>query len=287
MAKEVAISKQLKISEAQQYMILAVLFATLFLGAAVAFVMNFSKRIAFNAEVIAAEEKSIADYSDVIKKVGVCKAPKGDIYTEDELKACSPDNIDIEQIPGTLRANILTDLAANKALNSVPKETNSNCINSATGKNYTYKELNEIYNRASGDDLVSASNLIRACSALRVIPDALPAYKNEEALLSSLNKIFIVSGWNPESLSPSGDNTISGKEGLNELSVNLSIEAGSETVMNVLNNIERSIREFNIKSATIEWSKNDTLSLSARASAYYVTASELKEKTNTIKGDEK
>jgi len=286
MAKEVAISKRLKISEAQEYMILAVLVAAVFLCAAAALVINFTKKIAFNANVIAGEEASIANYSKAIRNIGICVAPKGDIYTEEELKKCNPDEIDMDQVPGTLRANILTNLAANVALNAVPKEDDSNCINPETGKNYTYTELNEIYNKASSESLNSASALIKTCSALRVIPDALPAYKNEEALLSSLNKIFIVSGWEPESLSPSGGSSTvdSANNNLHTLSVSLTIEAGSETVMNVLNNIERSIREFNIESATIEWSKGNTLNLSARASAYYMDASTLEETTRTIEG---
>ncbi len=35
---------------------------------------------------------------------------------------------------------------------------------------------------------------IRECTALRVIPDALPATRNPEALLASLNKIFLTVG---------------------------------------------------------------------------------------------
>ena len=285
MAKEVAISKRVKITQAQEYMILAVLVAALILGAAIALVINFTKKIAFNAQVIAAEEASVADYSEVIESIGICTKPKGDIYTEEELKKCDPDSIDVDQVPGTLRANILTNLAANQALNSVPKEADSNCINPETGKNYTYAELNKIYDEASGDSLASAANLIKTCSALRVIPDALPAYKNEEALLSSLNKIFIVSGWEPESLSPSGDSSTTSGSTLHTLSVSLAIEANSETVMTVLNNIERSIREFNFESASIEWSKNNTLNLTARASAYYTETSTLKETIKTIKAE--
>ena len=66
MAKEIAIGKRAKISEAQQYMILSVLGASLVLGAAISLTVNFVHHIIFNAKVIAAEEASIVSYTDVI-----------------------------------------------------------------------------------------------------------------------------------------------------------------------------------------------------------------------------
>lgn len=287
MAKEVAIGKRAKISEAQQYMLLSVLGAAIFLGAAISLVSHFIKQISFNTEVIMAEDESIVAYSNIIKSTGICKSPSGAVYSEDELKKCDPDSIEVSEIPGTLRSNILTTLAANKALNSVQKENDSSCQNPTTGKNFTYKELNDIYKKAKGSvELQNASNLIKSCSALRVIPDALPAYKNEEALLASLNKLFIISNWEPETLSPSGSTTASTlAPNLNAISVSLLVEADSGTTMNVLNNIERSIREFDIERATIEWSGNNELTLQAQATAYYMNESSITETEKTIKAE--
>ncbi len=284
MAKEAAISKKLKISQAQQYMLLSVLGASLFLGAAISLVSNFIRQISFNTKVIMAEEQSIVAYSNAIKNIGVCKAPKGSVYSDEELKKCDPDSIETSEVPGSLRANILEDLAANKALNSVPKESNTECINPETSKNYTYKELLKIYNDASGSEqLNSASQLIRSCSALRVIPDALPAFKNEEALLASLNKIFNLSNWEPESISPSGAVSVTESvPGLNNISVSLSVEADSGITTNVLNDIERSIREFDIQSARFEWSGGGSLLFQAEAKAYYMDESTITESTQTI-----
>ncbi len=287
MAKEVAVGKRAKISEAQQYMLFAVLGAALFLGAAIALVIHFVKIISFNTRIIIQEEQSIAAYVEVIKTTGVCKAPKGSVYSDEELKKCSPDSIEASEIPGTLRANILENLAANQALNSVPKEDNSDCLNPVTGKNYTYKELNNIYDKAeTSEELSAASQLIKSCSALRIIPDALPAFKNEEALLASLNRLFNISNWEPESLSPSGTSQASeiGKN-LFSISVNLSIEAGTSTTMNTLKNIERSIREFNIERATIEWGGDNSLILHAQATAYYMGESSIKEISKTVSVD--
>jgi hypothetical protein len=285
MAKEVAIEKRAKISQAQQYVLLAVLGASIFLGVAIALILFFVKQISFNSNVIAEEEKSIVAYSNAIRDIGVCTKPKGAVYSDEELKNCDPDSIDVSSIPGTLRANIIDNLAANTALNSVPKESSSGCINPYTGKKYSYEELNKIYEEAeSGDDLVKASELIQSCSALRIIPDAIPAYKNEEALLSSLNKIFLVTGIEPETLSPTGAAGESNYgKGLESISVRLSVESETPTTVGFLENVEHSIREFNIERATIEWAQGGKLVLQAQASAFYMTPSELVETTETIK----
>ena len=60
MAKEVAIGKRAKISQAQQNMIVAVIGASVVLGVAIALTVHFVRQIMFNATVIATEEKSIA-----------------------------------------------------------------------------------------------------------------------------------------------------------------------------------------------------------------------------------
>lgn len=284
MAKEIAISKRAKISEAQQYVLLSVLGASIFLGVALSLTIHFIKVIQFNIDVIAAEEASIASYSAAIKNIGVCKKPNGSIYSDQELKNCNPSNIDIKDIPDTLRANILENMAASQALESVPKENDTSCINPLNGKKYTYTELMSLYN--TSEDRAGASSLIRRCSALRVIPDALPTYKNEEALLASLNKIFVLSNLEPESLSPSGDSEMSTiGNALNTLSVRLSVEADSAYTIKFLDNVERSIRAFHIKNATISWGNGNKLILQAQAEAYYMTPSALKETDLTIGGD--
>lgn len=288
MAKEIAIGKRAKISEAQQYMLLSVLGASVFLGAAISLTSRFIKQIAFNAEVIAAEDQSIADYSKVIRDTGICIKPQGDVYSDEELSKCNPDAIETSQIPNTLRSNVLEKLAANDALSSVPGTNNENCRNPETDKPFTYKQLNDAYKNASStEERRIAFQNIKTCSALRVIPDALPSFKNEEALLASLNQLFNMSGWVPQSLSPSGSSQVSKlAPNLNSFDVSVSVEAGTNVTNNVLDNIERSIREFDISNATIEWS-NDNLAVRARASAYYMNPSTITESTKTISAEGK
>lgn len=283
--KEIAIGKRAKISEAQQYTLLAVLIASLFLGVAISLVSYFIKQISFNTEIIMEQEQQIVKYSNVIKNIGICEQPKGSTYSGEELKNCNPDNIDISKIPNTLRSKILNDLASNQALNSVPKESDSSCVNPDTHKNYTYKDLIKEYNEATDTEKrLAASQRIRSCSALRIIPDTLPAFKNEEALLASLNKLFIASDWEPESISPSGEAPIASTiAGVNNMSVQLSIQGGMDVTTKVLTNIERSIREFNIERANIEWSGDNTIDFNARATAYYMDESTITEGSKVFK----
>ncbi len=289
-----ALSKRARISTAQKYMLLAVLISSVMLGVTLSLMVHFINQISFNNKVLGAQDEEIRNFTSTIETTGLCTSPKGDTYSDDELKKCNPATIEIGQIPNTLKSNILTDLAANEDLNSVQKETDLNCINpnNKDGKNYTYEEIRQVYNDAvkggNEDEIDQADNLMQSCSALRIIPDALPSFKNEEALLASLNKLFNVSDWEPESLSPGGTsvNTSSNK-GLNALSVSLSVEADSATTMRVLHNIERSIREFNISRATIEWGGENTLALQAAATAYYMGESSIEQTTRTIKpGDD-
>ncbi len=290
MAKEIAVGKRAKISEAQQYMLLSVFVASIFLGAAISLVINFVKQISFNSNVIATAERSIASYSNIIKSVGVCKKPDGDVYSDDELAKCDPDGIELSEISGTLRANILEGMASNKALNSVPKEdSNSGCVNPSDGKNYTYDELNKIYQQATGaSELRAASQLIKSCSALRVIPDALPAFENEEALMASIDMLYRVSGWEPESLHATQSSEASDlASDLNTISVNIAIEADSGITNTVLRNLERSIRQLDFERATITWKGTNELNLSARATAYFMDKASLNEVTTTLKAEGK
>lgn len=283
MAKEIAIGKRAKISEAQQYMLLSVLAASVFLGAAISLTTRFIKQISFNAEVIAAEDESIANYSKVIQNTGICVAPEGDVYSDNELAKCDPYSIETSQIPGTLRYNVLEELAANEALGSVPDTSNDKCRNQETGKAYTYKQLKTAYQNANSIEARKiAFQNIKTCSALRVVPDALPSFKNEEALLASLNQLFNLSGWAPQSLSPSGNGQVSNlSPSLNAIDISVSVEADTGLTTRVLDNIERSIREFDISNANIEW-KNNSLTLHARASAYYMKPSSITETTTTL-----
>ena len=113
MGKDIALGKRAKISQAQQYMILSVLGASIFLGAAVAVIVKSVTKISFNSNVI----------------VAICTKPSGSVYTDEELKKCSPNSIRSTSVPNTLRSNILEVLASSTALESVANQGSSVCLN--------------------------------------------------------------------------------------------------------------------------------------------------------------
>lgn len=279
-------SKRIKMSQAQQYMALAVLGASLFLGAAIAVVLKSIDKISFSANVIMAQDQSIDALSNTIRDIGICESPSGKVYSDQELNNCDPNTVVASSVPGTLKSNIIENMAANEALASVESSDISTCINPATEQKYTYKELQNLYNNAQNNDELSRANgLILTCSALRIIPDALPAFMNEEALLSSIDKIFRITGTEPESLAPAEGGGYSGGEDEGESGwsslgtnlytnpVNLSIESDAGTVNTFLDNIERSIRNIDIRQASIEWSGANTINFQATATAYYTAPS--------------
>lgn len=286
MAKESALSKNLKISDAQQRLILAVLSSSIVVGIAISLSLNFVSHISFNARVIMEKDQAINAYSSAISTIGICKKPKGQTYSEDELKNCDPSTIDIESIPNTLRYSIINGLAVNPELNSVSKSTvDLRCVNPLTSKNYTIKELNKIYLEADDvDSRENAAELLKVCSALRTIPDALPASDNQEAMLASLNMIFNLSGWQPEGLSPSNDEGgVETSSGAKAYGLGVTVDSDVNMAKLLLQNIERSIRSFDVQSASISLGDEDSLKLELGIQGYFTDKTELSEETKVIK----
>lgn len=278
-------TKKAKISKAQQYMFFAVLGASLVAGIAGVVAVYLVRYINFNMRVIAAKDEAIVAYSDAIRNSGACKKPAGTVYGMDELERCNPDDIEAESVPGTLRNAVLVGMTANKDLESVARESVAICKDKE-GESYTYAKLREQYEAAETiEQREYYLGLIKMCSSLRVIPDALPSVGNETALMSSLSQIFKMSNWEWESLTPSNSSTATSIPGVNAISLSLSVEGDSATTRNVLSNIEKSIRNFTINTANIVWTENN-LTLNAQATAYYADAQELQEKTVTVKPEE-
>lgn len=274
-----AFSKRLKISKTQQQTLLIALVAAAILGVCGVLMVFFGKYIEFNRKVIKAKDDAITAYEATIKNVGLCTDRNRDgKFTDDELDKCNPEAIDSAGIPNTLRYNVMVNMANNKDLESVARESLSDCYDK-DGKKIDWQQKYD--DTENDEEQARYLSMLKMCSALRVIPDALPAQANEEALMSSLNQIFNISNWEPESLSPSG-NTTAGSEGISNIPVSLSVEANSDTTMRVLNNIERSIRTFDLQTATISWSSNNFLTLRSQGTAYYTENSDIVESNTTV-----
>lgn len=287
MAKDLAIGKRLKIDKAKQNMLAAVAIASLIFGVSLVFAVYFLRYIKFNSAVISEKNKAIQGYSDAIRDIGVCKKPSGNVYNSAELQQCDPNDPELlNNVPGTLRYNVITDLSQNEALESVGRTGLPICYDSSTKEKLSFSAILERYRYATSDTAKeNYLNMIGMCSALRVIPDALPSSANPLALGASLNKIFQLSQFDPEGITP-GSTDESSLPGIGSLSVNLEIESSAETTMRVLNNLEKSIREINIRSARIERAVGmDVLKVEATASAYYTEPVTLNEHVETVRGD--
>ncbi len=274
-----AVSKRIKISKTQQETLLIVLVAAVVLGVCGVLAVYFGKYIGFNSKVIDAKDQAISDYEKTIKNIGLCRdTDKDGKFSDEEIKKCDPDKLDSTSMPNSLRYNVMVNMADNADLESVARDSQENCYDN-DGKKIDWQEK---YDSTTNDEeKAEYLSMLKICSALRVIPDALPAQANEEALMSSLNKIFNISRWEPEALSPSG-NATSGNEGLSTIPVSLSVESSSDTTMTVLSNIERSIRTFDLQTATISWSTNNNLSLQSQGVAYYTENAGVVESNKTV-----
>jgi hypothetical protein len=290
---EMAVGKRIRINKIQQQMMLAALGTSLVLGVSQVLSVYFIKYINFNMQVIDEKDKSINAYYTTIKNVGICKTKNKDgKFSDKDLKECNPEAINAADMPGTLRNNVLIGMSEkNNDLESVSRSKTQNSCYASDGKRIDfvakYTEASSISDpeeREKARD--NAFYMLRMCSSLRVIPDSLPASKNDVALLSSLNYIFSVSGkQQPESLAPGGM-AASPVPGLEAMSVSVTNKGDAKAITSLLQNIERSIRTFDFQSATISWNESEdnsqTLELTAQALAYYTNRIEATESTKTI-----
>ncbi|MBQ2638861.1 hypothetical protein IJF91_02250 [Candidatus Saccharibacteria bacterium] len=282
---EKAVGKRIKISKIQQQNMVAVLITSLIFGVCLVFTIFFAKYIVFNTTVIAEKDKAIDGYYSAIKNVGICLDKNNDgKFTDKELQECVPEDIAVEDIPGTLRYNALVSMSENTDLESVARESLDSCYD-VDGRKLDFTKA---YQAASTEEeRAEQLYMLKMCSSLRVIPDALPAFQNEEALLSSMNQIFLLSDLQPEALSPGSSGDSSPISELQVIPISVSIENNINKTTTLLQNLERSIRSFYFTSATFTWQGTDAaglakLKLSGQALAFYTNEIEATETQKTI-----
>lgn len=277
--------KRQKISKAQQLTMLEVLGASLVLGVCAVISIFLIKYIKFNTKIIAEKSQAIVDYDETLRNVGVCQDENKDGRLNDkELDNCKPNDLTLSQVPDSLRFNAMKVMAENSDLESVARQRSANCFDEGGEK----IDFNLLYEEASDPkEKEQYLQSAKICSALRVIPDALPAVRNNEAILASINQMFILAGTEMDSLTPVDDTTESLIEGLATIPVRIRMEGTDKEVMSVLDVLERSIREVDITTATIEWTAVG-LNLNASANAYYLETPGMVEVDTTVyAGDRK
>lgn len=278
--KNVAVAKRAKITTAQKQIMLLTLGISLTLGLTIVLINHARKTISFNGKVIGAQKDAITAYNDTIKSVGICKDYDGNgKFSPAEIEKCQPNAISADEVPQSLRYNVLYQTANNPDLESVGRESLSLCYD-ASGKRIDY---NQKQATASGDrERLLYIDLTKKCSAIRVIPEALPSKNNTEALMSSLNKIMLLSDWQPEKISPDGEAIPLDIPGIGFMPVKFSLEANPNIIHNIIENVELSIRNIDVNKAKFSWSRKGKIDFSASATAYYAEEEAYQEKTITV-----
>ena len=188
----------------------------------------------------------------------------------------------------------VNELSSNSALEVVARTRSSDCSGRAIES-------------LTASSTVEDVELTRTCTALRVIPDALPSQLNNEATLASLNWLLL---WSDPSIVIDGISgtdvdgvTLTGSDGssvssssLQAIGAAVSINDGSAKVHKALDTIENSIRNFDIAAATISWAGGtmserntyipETIELNATYRAYYSNAVTIEKKTKKICADD-
>ena len=169
----------------------------------------------------------------------------------------------------------VSDLASNEKLESVALERDKVKCDAETLK------------KIMSEDGYNLDNIemVRTCSALRVVADTLPSTENHDASNSSINWLIIRDDHsiqlegisNASSYSSGFSNASTGGEALNlkALGTSISIEDSATKVNRAISSIESSIRNFDIESASISWSgydrgaDNSSIEFGATYRSYY------------------
>lgn len=277
-------SKRQKISKAQQLTMLEVLGASLVLGTCIVLSIFLIKYIKFNTVVITEKNEAITEYDQTLRNVGVCvDTDKNGRLSDQEIEACRPNEITLSEVRNSLRYNVLASMAQNEDLELAARQRAESCYDESNEK----IDFNKLY-ELSGDELEREQYLqmSKMCSALRVVGDALPTQKNTEALMASLDQIFILTGTEPERLVPRDDLVISSIDGIEVIPTTVRMEGEDWIVMSVLNNIEKSIREFDITNMNVEWT-NRGISVNAQADSFYLGETEEIEIRDVLRASKK
>lgn len=280
-----SLSKRVKISRAQKITLLEVGITALILGAAIMLIIFLVKYINLNSKAIGAKSQAIDNYSQTIANVGICvdKNKDGKV-TYDELQNCKPNEITLDMIPNTLQSNIMTKTAYDKALEAVA----SNSVLAAVCTDSNGKPLNflEEYKKATTEiGRAKALESSKTCSALRVIPDALPAQQNVEGAIASLNWLLNKAGVRAESMAPNDNDETESETAsvVDTIPISLTLSTGTQDVYRALATIEKSIRTFDVNSMTLEWGgQGNNLSFTIKADAYYSGQLTIQEQTRTV-----
>ncbi len=263
--KGVALAKWMKIDKAQRNMLVAVCCASIVLGVTIVGVVYFIKVIGFNATLLDEKGKIAKDYKTIQGNLRTLSSSVDELTTNENLEVV---------------ARTRSSSCPNEDDEVVAEDSEENAED--TEKEETKADTQSVEVR-------------RTCTSLRVIPDALPSKSNQEATLASMNQLLI---WSDPSLQietiGSGSSSSSYYEGENDgslksLDASIMLSDSSGKIYRALDVVERSIRNFDITSATISFSDDDrnsgSIDLNATYKAYYADARKINTSSKKICAD--
>ncbi|MBR0134478.1 hypothetical protein IJM16_04450 [Candidatus Saccharibacteria bacterium] len=160
-------------------------------------------------------------------------------------------------------SNKISGLSTNENLESVGRMRDSIC------EGYDGKGLDVSYS------LEQLPN-VRKCSALRVITDALPYTKNQDSAVTSFYILImlakdgaLIDGLRPNDFDKSTIDDVT----FNTMKINVDFKATQEKILNTLNSIEKSIRNFNVSRASLSYGRGDNAGSDISFSASYLSYS--------------
>lgn len=182
-------------------------------------------------------------------------------------------------------------MTEDKSLEVVSRNRAADCLN---------RKATKVTESSSKEEI----EVVRTCTALRAIPDALPSSENSEAMLASLNQLLLwsnngggvsiegLSGADTDGVSFVDENGTQIQTTMTNIGAALSLEDEATKVKGALDTIESSIRNYDIAAATIEWSGDNydddgvyhpqVITLNASFNAYYSNPVNIQKKSKKI-----
>jgi hypothetical protein len=131
-------------------------------------------------------------------------------------------------------------------------------------------------------------DMTRKCSAIRVVPDAIPAVRpgnqpNATALGASLGELLNFPGIVREADHVGTVSTSTGAGLLNAIDTTFSVRADATAVKGLMEQMERSIRPFTVNTANFQWRAGGDLAVAVTTNSFFVNESTAERKYKDIK----
>lgn len=125
----------------------------------------------------------------------------------------------------------------------------------------------------------------QSCSALRTLTDALPLKRNEERTLAEVNRLISAAGGvSMDKLNINRDDKVDSKvANARSMVIDVAFSGGIAQIKRALQNLEKSIRQFDVKDTNLSVQNDGRVRVEAKLVAYYTTEAAADIQENTMK----